>query len=400
MDNNLLFITSHFYPNGSIVEAKNNYLSVLELERYGFKVDVAAPFEVQAYPENVKFLFKCKSRTTFKAQLARYIRKAFKIPCLPIRFDDVSSIIVGLQNVKLSNYTYMYTVFGNGSEHIAGLKLKKKNPHIKWIAEFRDPWVHNKLIKKYLFDNSFYWYAEYQWKKLYKAESMVLMNVDMLLVESSYHGELIKRDFGYTKVIHTCNGYSDKFMPDIPMLDVDFLCRPVIGFIGSTYYGYDNVAGTFVHVLEELESEGFDFTFVSVGNNAFSKLALTSSCKNFYAFHKVPYLKSQAFINNLTYGLAITMESYPNHVNSKIFEYMQFKKPTLAIAPKGGAMEAILKSANAGSIVSYHKEEMKNQLRKIIQKPSLLEIGLNSHHVKAYDRKEVFKNIVRGIKEL
>jgi glycosyltransferase involved in cell wall biosynthesis len=400
MNNRLLFIASHFYPNGSIVEAKNNYLSVLELERYGFKVHVAAPIDVQAYPANVKYLIKYKSRTSLKAQLVRHLRKAIKIPLMPIRFDDASSIIVGLQNEDLNNYDYIYTVFGNGSEHIAGLKLKEKCPHIKWIAEFRDPWAHNKLIKKYLYDHSFSWYAKYQWNKLIKAEARVLGSVDMLLVESSYHGELIKRDFGYTKETHVCNGYSDRFMADIPTLDIDFPRKPVIGFIGSTYYGYDETAEIFVRVLEELESEGVDFTFVSVGDSAFSTLALTSSSKNFYAFHKVSYLKSQAFISKLTYGLAMTMENYPNHVNSKIFEYMHFKKPTLAIAPEGGAMDEILKSADAGSIVSYHKDEMKDQLRKILQHSSQVDTVLRSDRMKAFDRKEVFKEIVREIREL
>lgn len=396
----ILFIASHFYPNGSIVEAKNNYLSVIELESRGFEVDVAAPVGAQEYPSNVKYLLGIANRGSTKARALKFIRKFLRIPAMPIRFDDVSSILAGLQFVNFENYEYIYTVFGNGSEHLVGLKLKKKHPHLKWIAEFRDPWVHNEISRQYVFDNSFTWYAEYHWKKLEKLQARVLDSVDLLLVESNYHADLIRQDFEYKNDILICNGFSDHLLSEIPQLNIDFCRKPIIAFIGSTYYGYRDAVETFLRVLEELESEGLDFTLISIGDNSFAKLAATSTLKEFYAFQKVTYLKAQAFINKITFGLAVTMEKYPNHVNSKIFEYMQYNKPTLAIAPKGGAMDSILTKAQAGSILSYSKDEMKSELREIFIHSYENNTELRPDQVKEFDRKLVFEKIISAINKI
>jgi len=147
-----------------------------------------------------------------------------------------------------------------------------------------------------------------------------------------------------------------------------------------------------------LEEEGLKFTFISVGNNFFSKWAQFSTMKNFYAFHKVPYVKALSFVNKIDIGLAMIMESYANNINSKIFEHMQYKKFTLAIAPKNGAMDELLSKTETGMILSYSKEEMKSELRNFLK--FFNNLTLNDEQIKMFDRKEVFKPIAKAIKEL
>ena len=183
-------------------------------------------------------------------------------------------------------------------------------------------------------------------------------------------------------------------------MDIEFPTQPVFGFIGSTYYGYDHVAETFIEVLQELEAEGLRFTFVTIGDNAFSDFAPSSSLINYYPIHKVSYFQSQAFIKKFTYGLALTMKEHPGHVNSKMFEYMQFKIPTLAIAPSGGEMDSLLTSTNTGILIPYHRDEMKEKLRHIILNQPKLGNRLLDEQVCSFDRKSVFKSIVEAIDEL
>jgi len=397
--NKILMIVSHFYPEGSIVEAKNNYLTLLELEKSGFEVDVCTFEPNKKYPSNVKYFVPKKSKIfSRKNRYYNFLRAKIKMPLLPIEFDYINDFLQTLEKVNINQYSYIYTVFGNGSEHIVGIELKQKYPHLKHIAEFRDPWVHNKIAKDYFFNNSFKFYANYYWKKLYMLEKELISKLDLLLVESPIHASLIKEEFKYNKEILICNGYSEHFFEKILNLDIEFNSKPVIGFIGSTYYGYEDVAKTFINALQELENEGLDFTFISVGDSFFSRESSKIEIKNYYSFHKVPYIKALSFIKKIDIGLAITMQSYPNHINSKIFEYMQFKKYTIAIAPKGGAMDKLLSQTQSGDILSYNKDKMKEELRDIIKNYKIK--AVNKDKIKIYNRKEVFKPIIKAIKEL
>jgi len=397
--NKILMIVSHFYPEGSIVEAKNNYLTLLELEKSGFEVDVCTFESQKEYPVNVKYFVPKKNKIfSIKNRYYSFFRTKIKMPLLPIEFNYRKDFLRVIETINMKEYGYIYTVFGNGSEHFIGKKLKDYYPHLKHIAEFRDPWIHNKIAKDYFYDRAFKLYAKYYWKSLESLQCKLISTVDLLLVESSYHGLLIKKDFNYNRDILVCNGYSNLFLEKDFELDIEFGTQPIIGFVGSTYYGYDNVAKTFIEVLEELEREGINFTFISVGNNFFSNQAQSSPLKNFYAFHKVPYLKALAFMKKIDIGFAMTMESYPNHVNSKIFEYMQYKKFTLAIAPKDGAMDKLLSQNQTGMVLSYEKKAMKKELKIFLK--NFINKTLTSQQIQEFNREEVFKPIIKAIEKL
>ena len=392
-------IVSHFYPEGSIVEAKNNYLTLLELEKNGFQVDVCTFESEKEYSKNVKYTISKKNKIfSIKNRYYNFFRTKIKMPLLPIEFNYVKDFLNVIDQIDIDQYGYIYTVFGNGSEHLVGVHLKQYYPHLKHIAEFRDPWVHNRIAKDYFYDKAFKFYANYYWKSLESLEYKLVSKVDLLLVESALHGSLIKKDFNYEREILVCNGYSNLFLEKELELDLEFTSKPIIGFIGSTYYGYEDVAKTFIEVLEELEEEGMTFSFISVGDNFFSKQGQFSQLKNFYPFQKVSYIKALSFMKKIDVGLAMTMESYPNHVNSKIFEHMQYKKFTLAIAPKDGAMDMLLSKTKTGKVLSYSKEDMKKELRTFLKDSK--NSTLDMEQIKEFNREEVFKPIIKAIKEL
>jgi vacuolar-type H+-ATPase subunit F/Vma7 len=397
--NKILMIVSHFYPFGSIVEAKNNYLTLLELEKNGFEVDVCTFSSSDSYPVNVKYLVSKKNKLLSNKNIYyNFLRKKMNFALMPLEFSYLNDFLNICRDINLNNYDYLYTVFGNGHEHIVGMELKKEYCHLKHIAEFRDPWVHNEIAKKYFYDHNLKFYADIQWNKLKKIEQELVSQIDLLLVESNMHGEKIKKDFNYQKDILFCNGFSNLFNEEIVELDIAFKNKPVIGFIGYTYYGYDDVSELFIEVLEELEREGLEFTFISVGDNHFAKLASSCTLNNFYAFQKVSYPKALAFMKTIDIGLALILESYAHNINSKIFEYMQNKKFILAIAPKDGEMDRILQENNRGMVLSYQKESMKKELRALLSNRK--NFKLNDSQINKYNRSLVFQSIVKAIKNL
>ena len=397
--NKILMIVSHFYPNGSVVEAKNNYLTLLELEKNGFNVDVCTFYGIKEYPLNVKYVVPRNTKFfTNKNIYYNFFRKKIHFVPLTLEFSYVQDFLEILSNVDMLEYGAVYTVFGDGSEHIVGMKLKEKYPHLKHIAEFRDPWIHNEIAKKYFYDHNFKFYADFKWKRLKMIQSNLIQKIDLLLVESEMHGKLIKKDFNYNKKILFCNGYSELFDEEISDLNINFSSKPIIGFIGYTYYGYDDVAETFIKALEELETEGINFTFLSVGDNIFSRLISNSKLNNFYAFSKVSYPKALSFMKKIDIGLALILESYPHNINSKIFEYMQNRKFTIAIAPKNGEMDEILSQRQTGVVLSYDKDRMKEELKILFKNRETFK--LNSFQIEDYNRSKVFIPIIDEIKSL
>ena len=397
--NKILMITSHFYPNGSIVEAKNNYLTMLELEKNGFEVDVCTFSSDKKYPNNVKYLVPKRNKIFSNKNIYyNFFRKRINFALLPLEFSFVSDFLKVLNRIDMYKYHVLYTVFGNGSEHIIGMKLKEKHKHLKHIAEFRDSWIHNEIAKKYFYDHNFKFYADKKWNELKRIERNLLSKVDLLLVESTMHGDKIKKDFNYQKDILFCNGFSNLFNEEIVELNIIFKDKPVIGFIGYTYYGYDDVAESFLEVLKELELEGIEFTFISVGDNHFARLASNSTLNNFYAFQKVPYIKALSFMKKIDIGLALIMEPYAHNINSKIFEYMQNKKFTIALAPKDGELDLILRKNDRGMILSYNKTEMKKELKDLLENKKNFQ--LDEEQVSAYNRSNIFQPIVDAIKSL
>lgn len=392
-------IVSHFYPNGSIVEAKNNYLTLLEFEKNGFEVDVCTLSNEKEYPQNVKYVVPRKTKFFSNKNIYyNFFRKKIHFAPLTLEFLYVKDFLKVLNDVDMLQYAAVYTVFGDGSEHIVGMKLKEKNKHLKHIAEFRDPWIHNEIAKKYFYDHNFKFYADFKWKRLKHIQNNLITKLDLLLVESKIHGDKIRKEFNYQKDIVFCNGYSDLFKEKVLDLDIDFKNKPVIGFIGYTYYGYNDVAETFIEVLEELEVEGVDFTFISVGDNHFSTLVSHSKLKNFYAFSKVPYPKALSFMKKIDIGLALILKSYPHNINSKIFEYMQTKKFTIAIAPKNGEMDKILTEYDRGMVLSYQKDQMKQELKELLTNKRSFE--LEEYQIEAYNRSHIFIPIIKAVKAL
>lgn len=399
INNKILMIVSHFYPNGSIVEAKNNYLTLLELEKNGFQVDVCTFESNKEYLSNVKYLVPRKTKFFSNKNIYyNFFRKKIHFGPLTLEFFYVQDFLETLNSVDILEYGAVYTVFGDGSEHIVGMKLKEKYSHLKHIAEFRDPWIHNEIAKKYFYDHNFKFYADFRWKRLKIIQSDLIHKIDLLLVESEIHGELIKNDFNYKRKIIFCNGYSNLFDEEILELNIDFSSKPIIGFIGYTYYGYDDVAETFIKVLEELEAEGIEFTFLSVGDNIFSRLISNSTLNNFYVFSKVSYPKALSFMKKIDIGLALILKSYPHNINSKIFEYMQNKKFTIAIAPKNGEMDKILSEKELGVVLSYEKDRMKEELKLLFNNRRTFK--LNRLQIEDYNRSKVFIPIIDAIKSL
>ena len=297
-------------------------------------------------------------------------RALIRFPKNPLIFKGWKHLYkTAKEEIKKDKYEFIYSVHGIGAAHLAALKLKKKTG-LPWIAEFRDPWIHNVVTWDYMRDKSWkFWYL-YQYRKTKKYTSEVLKHADLIIVESPMHGEFLVRDFKIDKekVLPLGMGYEEDYFKDINKVPIEFTKRPVIGFVGTIYYGYEYAIENFVKALKELEDEGYEFTLVSVGDtaNIFSKYANKVNLKNFLPISRISLDSALGLMKMMDFGVLFALNEHKSNISSKLWDYLQSKLSILGIIPEDGAMGKIINDGKCGYILPYDIEQMISMLKKAL----------------------------------
>ena len=366
---NFLYISFFFPPLGG-PEPRHNLSVIRRLYAKGFSPTiVTAPQEISyskdqflesLIPEEIKI-----RRITWPYEPNKYIskiRELTKIPANPFVFKGWRHIYkAARKEVVSANYQFLYSVHGIGAAHLAALRLKRETG-LPWVVEFRDPWSHNFILWKYLRDKSWAWWYEYNFRKTKKFLGKVLENADLVIVESPMHGDLLVRDFGISEdnVVSYGIGYDEDYFSETESCLINFTQKPVIGFVGSVYHGYDDAVRNFVLALRELEKRGYNFSLVSVGDNSslFSKCAQEADLKSFLPIDRVKLSTALTLMQRMDFGLVCTFSEHKSHINSKLWEYLKSNLSILAIVPEDGSMAKIVNEGKCGYVLPYNAEGM------------------------------------------
>ncbi|WP_437395581.1 glycosyltransferase [Flagellimonas lutimaris] len=276
------------------------------------------------------------------------------------------------------------------SLHLIGLGLKKKY-NLQWIADFRDPWTSIGYHKKLRLTE----YARLKHKALEKG---VLLKADKIVVTSN----TTKSEFEAItpkpiKVI--TNGFDNGLKP--VALDSDF----TISHIGSLLTGR-NPLGLW-QALQELitENEAFRKT-VKVQLAGVVGEEVLQSLQNFGLdayVEQLGYLSHDKVLetqqkSQLLLLLEIDSEETIGIIPGKLFEYLNAKRPILAIGPKGWEAGAMVEKHKAGNTCLHDNiPALKNVLLDAFhqyQKGSLL---CNSEGVEQYHRKALTESLAKFI---
>ncbi len=244
------------------------------------------------------------------------------------------------------------------SLHLIGLQLKKEL-HINWITDFRDPWTTIGYHKQLKLSN---WAA----KKHKQLEKEVLNSCDTIIVTS----ENTKKEFEVitTKRIEVItNGYDIEKITKKP-LDTKFTLAHIGSFLS------ERNPQVLWQSLTELVSE----------NEAFAEsfqLKLIGAVSN-EVLESIKSYKLNAFVNLMGYIsheealkeqrcsqvlllIEIDSEETKCIIPGKLFEYMVSERPILAIGPNDTDFEKILKETNSGVFFNYlGKENLKQYIFK------------------------------------
>jgi hypothetical protein len=329
---------------------------------------------------------------TFFGSIIQYIRANYFIP-------DARKFWIQPSVNFLSNYlekNHIDAIITTGpphSMHIIGLELKKKLG-IKWISDFRDPWTEIDYFQQLPLTKK-------ATKKHQDLEQVVLRKSDMVIVV----GETMKDKFlKYTKRIEVLTNGFDTIETSLTQeLDEKFSINHV-GLMNS-----DRNPTILWEVLNEISNTNLNFK-----NDLRIKLigklddAVIQDLKVFdhNTIETIPYLdhKDVGKYQASSQILLLSINEVPSAkgiITGKIFEYLQAKRPILAIGPEDGDAAMILKNTNAGTIVGFkNKTALKATILKLYKDFKEEKLVVKSINIEQYHRKNITSQLAEVIKKV
>jgi len=333
------------------------------------------------------------SKPSFFEKKMQYIRANYFIPDAR-KFWIKPSVKYLIEYLNQNPVDVIITTGPPHSMHLIGLELQEKL-NIKWLADFRDPWTDIDYFHQLPLTKK----AK---EKHFSLEKEVLKKATGVLVVSNTMKEKYLKYNSKTHVI--TNGFDTFVEENTVHLDTKFTLAH-IGMMNA-----DRNPIVLWEALSELivEKEGFakDFQIKLIGK-------LAEEVKK--SLQKERLTEYTEFINYLRHNevllhqkaaqvLLLAVNKVPaakGIITGKIFEYLQAKRPILAIAPINGDLAEIIKNTKAGFVVDF---EEKQKMKQVVLDLYLLykenKLTISSENIEQYHRENLTKQLSEIIKNL
>jgi glycosyltransferase involved in cell wall biosynthesis len=284
---------------------------------------------------------------TLIGKIQRFVRGNFFIPD-PRKGWNKFAFNKACELIESEGIKYVITTSPPHSSQLIGLKIRKKYPEVKWIADLRDPWTN------------IYYYDQFYPTFISKAidrrfEKQVLKSADRIITV----GKSLKNHFSEkltgikNKIDVVPNGFDED---DFAGLTASTPRRFTLSYIGTLSDSYP-VDGL-LEALVELRKSGLDFIlrFVGTVSPKQKKLLLSKLYEQELEF--IPYVDHEAAIKymlNTTLLLLIIPDHKSNKsiITGKIFEYIATGKPVICLGPVDGDAAEIINQSNLGKTFEY-----------------------------------------------
>jgi len=363
----------------------------------GLKVIRFPITEISGFLPKFKFLKSIRSGNISKSKNQSFIQKVFFfirgnlfIPDMKI-FWKTSSVNFLSDYISQNNIDTIITTGPPHSIHLIGLELKRKFD-IKWISDFRDPWVNlNYLNRFHLLSYS---------KKLHiNLRNKVLINSDAVIVTS----EKLKNLFLNitTNVFKITNGF-DHINNEIN-LDEKFS----ISHVGSLYPERNP------KFLWDILEEVFDGSLLSdlkinfIGNTSekikkeLSKRKFKKSIK-FYDY--LDYNKATELMctSQVLLMVEVNDEESSYAIPGKLFDYLNSKRPIISIGPADSEVAQILNNTNSGKFFNYNDVHfLKSHIKKLYDRfKNGSNNSNNNKSIEKYNRKNLTKKLTEIVESV
>lgn len=304
--------------------------------------------------------------------------------------------------IRGNNIEVIYTTSSPYTSHLIGFRLSKRF-NIKWIADFRDPWVSNS-------------FAEYNTitKRMNSSLEKKVINFADTVVSVS---KPIVEDFRMRypeqrkdKFVMITNGYDEEDFEHLDLNISDGNSKFTILYNG-TLYGKESPE-IFFTAVERLIADGRidrdNIRIKFIGDMGSRQKSVFSGYKNSFpeVFERSEYMSHGESLMELckANALLLIIGDFPGSeriYTGKLFEYIRCGKPILSMVPDGAARDLIVET-NTG-FVSYPSNQ--DEIEDMIYKSytdffNNNKINPNWDKISEYSRDNLVKKLDRIIQEL
>ncbi|MDA3861567.1 MAG: glycosyltransferase family 4 protein [Melioribacteraceae bacterium] len=291
-----------------------------------------------------------KDNASLKEKIANWIRLNVFIPDAKIGWKRYA-VKKGLEIIANENIDLIFTTSPPQTVSLIGKTLSKRSG-VKWIADFRDPWmeiVYYQNVKRNWLTTKIDTSLE---KKVFsKANGVVTISNDMI--------RLFKAKVESQKFYLIPNGFDETDFSNPSKVKNDNFTIAYTGSISK-----DRVPSVLFSALDKLiNSDGIKNIRLSFAGRYCSEFMTGIEKYNLSGIADlrgfVPHSESTQILQNADALLLVVDDVKDNKgfLTGKLFEYMGSKQPIFAIGPIDGDAHEFIKQSNSGAMVDYRDEE-------------------------------------------
>jgi hypothetical protein len=340
-------------------------------------------------------LVKAKQESLFE-RISTWMRGNLFVPD-PRKFWVKPSVRFLHEYLKVNHIETIVTTGPPHSMHLIGYELKKKNPGLRWIADFRDPWSGWGLLDTLKVSKSV--------RKLHvKLEYKVLTTADIVTTITPFYvkhfGNLGKR-----KAELLTNGFDEDDFKDVIITRAD---KFIIRHVGIVNEKCNPIP--FMSALAKLMRDDQDFLsdvrveFIGDVNTAFRSFVETSpGIKDVTAFVPAVPHKQLMTIYGSSALLLLVLTGYKDaegYMPGKLFEYVATGLPILGVGPENGDAAALINQSKSGKMIDdRHEEQVIKYLRTVYLNWKNDQLYSHTREGRAqYSRRVITESLARLIK--
>ena len=333
-----------------------------------------------------------QDKSSLKNKIFNWIRGNVFIPDPKIYWVKPSIKFLS-KKLKEEKITHIISTGPPHSMHLIALGLKKKNPNLKWIADFRDPWSELDLLDEFNLTRR-------SRSKYQKLEREVLYNSDVCLTVSETWLDSFKR-LGSRNVKLITNGFDEDDFNVLKKEDDTF----VIGHFGLLNHlrNPKNLWKTLNEICDE-NPEFNEKLEIRLSGNIDTEV-LQSITQYFHLKSKLRvlgYLSHKEVLNEYNNSsilllLLFNSESGKGNYPGKIFEYFASQRPILAFGPNNSDTQILMKKINNGNYFTYENKNLKEKILGLFNESGKVNI---SNDIYEFTRKNLTKKLSKLLNEI
>jgi len=324
-------------------------------------------------------------------KLSSFIRGNFFIP--DARIFWVKPSVSFLEDIIKSNkIDRIITTGPPHSIHLIGLKLKEKNPSLKWFADFRDPWSEWDLLDTLSLTRL----ARSRHKNL---EKRVLTMADRIITIAPYHVKRLEALSGRQVDLIT-NGFDeDDFKGIVHQKTSKFTIRH-IGVVDELRDPKPVMEAIKALCLkDELFRQNVLVEFIGNVNSAFKNYVLEDSTLKVVTrfVDQVPHAQLLNLYGETDLQLLVLAHTSiaPGNLPGKFFEYLASGNPILGIGPVDGDAGMVLSQSGGGKIFDRSNEVgIKEAIQEFYLHWTKGDLTPNAANM-VYSRKQLTQQLIR-----